>query len=147
MNAITPQLRAAHDANRAAIDRANEDMTYGYFITDNDTGRAVAHYPTMAEAQAAHEAIEPVASRPDRPWPQMWHYMIEAERGPNDCRQDLYGETLEYFSQLHTDNRAAIEIALRLAAPKRADAGRYLTQQDDASDCPLFRAANEPRLL
>lgn len=49
--------------------------------------------------------------------------------------------------ELHTTNRAAIEIALRLAAPKRADAGRYLAAQDDASDCPLFRAANEPRLF
>lgn len=135
-------------------------MTHGYFIIDNDTNRAVAHFPTYKAAKVAHDAIEPVASRPDRPWPQMWHYMIESERGPNDCRQDLYAKTLEHFSHLrsrieitpelrksHTDNRAAIEIALRLAAPKRADAGRYLTTQDDASDCPLFRAANEPRLF
>ena len=44
-------------------------------------------------------------------------------------------------------SREAQLIALRLAAPKRADAGRIIAAQDDASDCPLFRAADEPRLV
>lgn len=39
------------------------------------------------------------------------------------------------------------QIALRLAAPKRADAGQFIADQHDASDCPLFRAADEPRLF
>lgn len=43
--------------------------------------------------------------------------------------------------------RQAQLIALRLAAPKRADAGKIIAVQDDASDCPLFIAANEPRLF
>ncbi len=138
-------------------------MTHGYFIIDNDTNRAVAHFPTYEAAKVAHDAIEPVASRPDRPWPQMWRYMIEAERGPNDCRTDLYEQTLTYFSQLkdnppcattdapttapRDETRQQLAIRLRLASPKRADAGRYLAPQDDASDCPLFRATNEPTLL
>jgi hypothetical protein len=44
-------------------------------------------------------------------------------------------------------SRDAQLIALRIAAPKRAGAGRIIAAQDDASDCPLFRAADEPRLL
>lgn len=43
--------------------------------------------------------------------------------------------------------REAQMIALRLAAPKRADAGQIIVQQHDASDCPLFRLADEPRLI
>lgn len=38
-------------------------------------------------------------------------------------------------------------IALQLASPKRADAGRTLAMQHDASALPLFVAANEPALL
>ncbi len=37
-------------------------------------------------------------------------------------------------------------IALRLASPKRADAGRYLMGQHDAGALPLFIAGNEPGL-
>lgn len=38
-------------------------------------------------------------------------------------------------------------IALRIASPKRADAGAIITRQHDASDCPLFVAAAEPTLF
>ena len=38
-------------------------------------------------------------------------------------------------------------IALALASPKRADAGRYIAQQDATDDLGLFAAANAPRLL
>ena len=43
--------------------------------------------------------------------------------------------------------RDAAIMRLRLASPKRGNPGRFLSPQDDASDCPLFRAANEPSLL
>lgn len=43
--------------------------------------------------------------------------------------------------------RDAAMLRLRLASPKRGNPGRQLTPQADASDCPLFRAANEPSLL
>lgn len=139
-------------------------MTHGYFITDNDTGRAVAHFPTYDEASVAHKAMEPVASRPDRPWPQMWHYMIECANGPDDFRQDLYAKTLEYFSHLKDfrpcattdapttgrpadETRQQLEIRLRLASPKRGNPGAILAPQADASDCPLFTAADEPQLF
>ena len=46
-----------------------------------------------------------------------------------------------------SQSEAQRQIALRLAAPKRANAGKVIAPQDDASDCPLFRAANEPRLI
>lgn len=39
------------------------------------------------------------------------------------------------------------EIALKLAAPHRAPAGRVIANQADAGHLPLFVAANEPRLL
>lgn len=38
-------------------------------------------------------------------------------------------------------------LALAVAAPKRADAGRAIAPQDDASALDLFRHANEPRLI
>lgn len=38
-------------------------------------------------------------------------------------------------------------IALRAASPKRANPGRVIVTQDDASDCPLFAAASQERLL
>lgn len=38
-------------------------------------------------------------------------------------------------------------IALRLASPKRADAGKPVADQHDAAHLPLFVAANEPGLL
>lgn len=38
-------------------------------------------------------------------------------------------------------------IALRLASPKRADAGAIVVDQADAGHLPLFIAANEPVLL
>lgn len=38
-------------------------------------------------------------------------------------------------------------LSLRLSAPKRADAGRIIAAQDDASELALFRANDEPRLL
>lgn len=44
-------------------------------------------------------------------------------------------------------SRDAQLIALRIAAPKRADAGRIIAAQDDAAHLPLFVAANEPKLL
>lgn len=39
------------------------------------------------------------------------------------------------------------EIALRLAGPKRASAGKPIEQQQDAAHLPLFVHANEPRLF
>lgn len=44
-------------------------------------------------------------------------------------------------------NRQRLEIALRLASPKRGNPGAILAPQADASDCPLFVSANEPRLF
>lgn len=38
-------------------------------------------------------------------------------------------------------------IALRLAAPKRAEPGRIIAGQTDAGHLPLFVSADEPRLL
>ena len=38
-------------------------------------------------------------------------------------------------------------IAMRLASPKRADAGAVIVPQQDAGHLPLFVAANEPRLI
>jgi hypothetical protein len=38
-------------------------------------------------------------------------------------------------------------IALRLASPKRADAARIVSDQQDAGHLPLFIAADEPPLL
>lgn len=43
--------------------------------------------------------------------------------------------------------RARDIIALRLASPKRADAGRIVEQQQDAAHLPLFVHANEPKLF
>lgn len=45
------------------------------------------------------------------------------------------------------ETRQQLEIRLRLASPKRGNPGAILAPQADASDCPLFCAANEPRLL
>lgn len=45
------------------------------------------------------------------------------------------------------ETRQQLEIRLRLASPKRGNPGAILAPQADASDCPLFRAANEPRLF
>lgn len=45
------------------------------------------------------------------------------------------------------ETRQQLEIRLRLASPKRGNPGAILASQDDASECPLFRAANEPRLF
>lgn len=38
-------------------------------------------------------------------------------------------------------------IALRLASPKRANAGATIEQQQDAAHLPLFVHANEPSLI
>lgn len=38
-------------------------------------------------------------------------------------------------------------VALRLASPKRANAGRVVEPQADAAHLPLFIAADEPRLF
>jgi hypothetical protein len=38
-------------------------------------------------------------------------------------------------------------IALRLAAPKRAEAGKPIEQQQDAAHLPLFVHANEPKFI
>lgn len=38
-------------------------------------------------------------------------------------------------------------IALRLASPKRADAGAPIEHQADAAHLPLFVAVNEPKLF
>lgn len=46
-----------------------------------------------------------------------------------------------------THERSRQEIALRLAAPKRADAGKPVEQQHDAAHLPLFVHANEPKFL
>jgi hypothetical protein len=43
--------------------------------------------------------------------------------------------------------RQRLEINLRLASPKRGNPGAILAPQDDASACPLFMIADEPRLL
>lgn len=43
------------------------------------------------------------------------------------------------------DDRQALR--LRLAGPKRAEAGRPIAGQADAAHLPLFTAANEPRLF
>lgn len=39
------------------------------------------------------------------------------------------------------------EIALRLASPKRANAGAAIEQQQDAAHLPLFVHANEPKFI
>lgn len=44
-------------------------------------------------------------------------------------------------------DRQREEMRLRAASPKRANAGKPIADQRDAGDCPLFIAANEPRLL
>lgn len=46
-----------------------------------------------------------------------------------------------------TNDRDRQLIALRAASPKRANPGSVIVTQDDASDCPLFAAANQERLL
>jgi hypothetical protein len=43
--------------------------------------------------------------------------------------------------------RAREIIALRLASPKRASAGKPIEQQQDAAHLPLFVHANEPKLF
>lgn len=43
--------------------------------------------------------------------------------------------------------RAREIIALRLAAPKRAEAGKHVEQQQDAAHLPLFVNANEPKFI
>lgn len=43
--------------------------------------------------------------------------------------------------------RARQLIALRLASPKRASAGKPIEQQQDAAHLPLFVHANEPTLF
>lgn len=45
-----------------------------------------------------------------------------------------------------TDSQRQL-IALRLASPKRAEAGRTIAAQADAAHLPLFIAANEPGLF
>jgi hypothetical protein len=45
------------------------------------------------------------------------------------------------------ETRQQLEIRLRLASPKRGNPGAILAPQADASDCPLFVSANEPRLF
>jgi hypothetical protein len=45
------------------------------------------------------------------------------------------------------ETRQRLEIALRLASPKRGNPGAILAPQADASECPLFCAANEPQLF
>lgn len=49
--------------------------------------------------------------------------------------------------QRPASDRERQEIALKLAAPHRAPAGRVIANQADAAHLPLFVAANEPRLL
>lgn len=44
-------------------------------------------------------------------------------------------------------DRERQEIALRLASPKRANAGTPIEQQQDAAHLPLFVHANEPKLI
>jgi hypothetical protein len=43
--------------------------------------------------------------------------------------------------------RARELIALRLASPKRAEAGKPIEQQQDAAHLPLFVHANEPKFI
>jgi hypothetical protein len=43
--------------------------------------------------------------------------------------------------------RARELIALRLAAPKRGEAGKPIEQQQDAAHLPLFVHANEPKFI
>lgn len=47
----------------------------------------------------------------------------------------------------HTSERERQEIALRLASPKRAEAGAEIVPQADAAHLPLFVQANEPKLI
>ena len=46
-----------------------------------------------------------------------------------------------------TNDRARQLIALRLASPKRADAGRAVDRQDDTDALPLFGIAGQGQLL
>jgi hypothetical protein len=43
--------------------------------------------------------------------------------------------------------RAREIITLRLAAPKRAEAGKPIEQQQDAAHLPLFVNVNEPKFI
>lgn len=47
----------------------------------------------------------------------------------------------------HDAAKAREIIALRLASPKRADAGKPIEQQADVAHLPLFVAANEPKFI
>jgi hypothetical protein len=46
-----------------------------------------------------------------------------------------------------TSERAREIIALRLASPKRSNAGQPVEQQQDAAHLPLFVHANEPKFI
>ena len=82
------------------------------------------------------------------PWHD-WHgYRFPVARHQLTNRRRLGSDWKLPVSPLpKREDRDAQLLTLRVAAPKRADAGRVIAAQDDASDCPLFRAADEPRLL
>lgn len=66
-------------------------MSPGFFIVRTDTDTAAEWHPTLQAAMRAHRRLEGGAkpSRPSRPWPDCWAYMIESETSPSDCRRDL----------------------------------------------------------
>lgn len=49
--------------------------------------------------------------------------------------------------ELRQDERNRQMLSLRLAAPKRGNAGKPLAAQEGVGDCPLFGAVDQGRLL
>lgn len=56
-------------------------------------------------------------------------------------------DRLDGPTQRPATERERLEIALRLASPKRANSGRIAASQADAGHLPLFVSANEPALF
>lgn len=72
----------------------------GFFIVEQATDKAIAHYPDHASAYAAHNKMECKPSFPNAVWPLIWRYMICAAVGLNDCRADLIAKTAQYFADI-----------------------------------------------